>query len=451
MDNIVYEIITYGNCVNINDFMLTIDKIQTLIQNEKVIDYLNNVKTNYTQYINKLLTKYNKQYKYTPPINIFDIFEETDMLLSFGIIVNDVLLYNDKILSAYSLLKSIENNFEEDNMKIYTNNIDDYVACYICLLNIVYNHGGGKNIDDIIINDYNDVYFQNVIYLSATIDDINIETQNMFTFIPTTIANNQNKQSVEYKQLLLNKFIPIRFVQRDYDINYFGVLMKKTNLFTRLFSLDDVPNVVYTAKSDWTKQTQTVMIHENTNLLNKLYLYEENIRHVKQIIDIKQNYNQQRYHENINKYFTNLDIKYDFLQNVSYVEVKLGDIIKMIRSISSRLNNEGTLYPYISSIDTNNGIYTFVDHMDTQASEDNPIISIGMTHSGKGFAFVHTYNFAHSPNVVLFKLTNKNYNIYNVAFSITEYLTHLSSSLPRYISAKYILSQNVKIIVSKIE
>ena len=120
----------------------------------------------------------------------------------------------------------------------------------------------------------------------------------------------------------------------------------------------------------------------------------------------------------------------------------------MLKSKGSSIKKQGDKYPYVNTIDINNGISCYVDTYDTEADENNPVISIGMTHSGKGYAFVHMYNLAHAPTVILFKPITKSVNVYNIAFSITNHLTKMKAVLPNYISAKFVLQQYINIVVS---
>lgn len=458
MDNIIYEIVKYGHCVNLNDFNNTIDKINELIKSFKnndnyiydIVDYLDNLKNNYKQYINKIINKYitNPNNKFNE-INI-NIFDDYVYLTSFGIIVDDIILYDNYYISAYSILKTIEDKFDEDNLKIYTNNIEDYVACYLCLLNIIYNHGGGKNINDIMLDSYDNIYLNNAIYITRTNElyknNHNIDIKNIFTLLQIDIANNTNISSHEIKQQILMKYLPIKFYNEFSTNNYIGILMiySPTNNINRSFQIEEINDVLYKYNSDWSKQTQTITEDETINLLNNLYIYEENIRHVKQIMHIKNSNHEPWFNNNIDERFTHLNISKKLLS----VNVKIGDVLSVFRSGGTNIDKRGSKYPYVSSIDTNNGIYYYVDKFDTIAGENNPIISIGMTHTGKGSAFVHTYNFAHSPNVVLFKMKTNNINVYNLSFSITEYLTKIKTSLPSYISAKFILSQYINVIAS---
>ena len=451
MHNIVYELVKYGNCSSVDDVNSTIEKINELIYPDKnkmlfdVVDYLNNLKNNYTNYITKLVNK-SKADIVKHDLNIFD---ESAYLLSFGIIVDESIPYDSYYISAYSLLKGIEDKYDEDNLKIYTANIDDYVACYLSLLNSIYNHGGGKDVNDILLSSLDNLYLANAIYITTSYELYklnNIEIHNMFTLLPMDIANNVNEHSKEYKKLILTKYLPIRFLNEFITHDYIGVMLLYSPCYdsNRLFEVEDIPNVVYTYESDWSRATQTITTNETLRLLNDLYLYEENIRHAKQTMYIKANISMPGFQEDIDKRFEYLSIT----KGLTTMNVKIGDILTMLKSKGTTISKQGNTYPYITATDTNNGIYCYVDKYDTEASEDNPIISIGMTHSGKGYAFVHTYNISHAPTVVLFKPITKDINIYNIAFSITNYLTRMKATLPNYISAKFVLQQYINVVVS---
>ena len=451
MEYIIYEIINYGNCQDINDFIYTVGILQGLAQqNTNVVNYLENIKNNYTQYITKIITKRN-QHVFVPPLNILDIYDESTLLMLFGIIVENIVIYKNKPLTAYSLLKSIENVVDEDNLIISTVDEDDYIACYICLLNIVYKHGGGKNIDDILVSPSTvaDRYIHNAVYITDihSMPAVLLNIKNMFTIIPTSVANNTNEKAYVIKKCLLDKYIPTMFLTQLNTDEWFCIKLTTNENNTTCFQIDGLNDVVYTAKSDWTKTTQTVLLHDNMKVLQNLYLFEENIKHVKQLVDIKHNFDQPWYCENIDKRFSFLDINNSIIKQVSYIEMKLSDVLVPLRTAGTRITQEGTLYPYVSSINTNNGISCYVDKHDVSASDDNPVISIGMTHTGRGYAFVHTYDFAHSPNTVLFKMKTTDINPYNVAFSITEYMVNIADRLPKDISMNLVLCQYIKIIV----
>lgn len=452
MNNVIYELIKYGHCSDINDLNNTIDKLTELINSLKVdklkfniVEYLQNIKNNYTQYITKIIDKYssnsnNDDIKYN-----FDIFDDEIFLMSFGIIVDDNIPYNNSYISAYSLLKNIKNKFDEDNLKIYTDNMDDYVACYLCLLNIIYDHGGGKDITDILVNSYDNIYLNNAIYISSTykIYNHNVEIQNMFTLMSIDVANNINNNSKEYKQLILSMFVPVKIYFEFIKDNYIGIKLQYSPSYSenRLFTLNDINDVVYYRDSDWSKPTQT-LINGNNELLNKLCIYEENMRHINEIMNIKNNISSQWLHDDIVNKFNYLSLT----KKLTSVNIRIGDILKPIRSGGTNNNTIGTKYPYITSINTNNGIVNYVDKYDTRADKDNPIMSIGTNYTGKGYAYVHTYDFAHSPCVILFMMKTDSINIYNLSFSITNHLTNLT--LPKYISSKYILTQYIDVIAS---
>ena len=81
MEYIIYEIINYSNCQDINDFIYTVGILQGLAQqNTNVVNYLENIKNNYTQYITKIIAKHN-QHVFVPPLNILDIYDESTLLM----------------------------------------------------------------------------------------------------------------------------------------------------------------------------------------------------------------------------------------------------------------------------------------------------------------------------------------------------------------------------------
>ena len=456
MNNIVYELVNYGKCASIDDINATIDKIKELVYTDidnmlfNIVDYLNNLKNNYTNYVSKLVDKYvNNSSKTNIVKHELSIFDDSVYLMSFGIIVDDVIQYGNSYMSAYSLLKGLENKFDEDNLKIYTADIDDYVACYLCLLNSIYSHGGGKNVSDILIKSYENVYLANAVYITSTYELYKVnnnEIQNLFMLLSMDVANNTDEHSKEYKKMILTKYLPIRFCNDFATNGYIGVILTYSPSYdnNRMFQIEDIPNVVYTCKSDWSKATQTITTNDTIELLNDLYTYEENIRHAKQLMYIKDNITKPWFHEDIDKRFTYLSIT----KGLTTMNVKLGDVLIMLKSKGSAIKKQGNKYPYVNTIDINNGISCYVDTYDTEADENNPVISIGMTHSGKGYAFVHVYNLAHAQTVILFKPITKSVNVYNIAFSITNHLTKMKATLPSYISARFVLQQHINIVVS---
>ena len=459
MDEVIEEIILFGNCSSLFEFNFTLEKIQKLIESsspnneeKEIINYLEKIKNNYTQYIKRILEKPRKQR--TIENNILSIFDETVYLLSFGIIVNDVIIYDNKRLSAYYLLKSIQKHFNEDNIKVFTNDFEDYVACYIFLLNIFFSIGGGRNIHSVLLDDIKDNEFENCVYISENIfsKDLplkKINAKNILTILSTkNISDEKDKQ--HYKQKILEHFTPKQFYRNIMTDKFYPVLLSpgSCRMFTLNTNEENLKNVVYTSLSDWTREKQTVVLHGNMELLNRLYLYEEDTRHIENIVDIKNNFDNSYFNEDIEMKFNRLDIRNDILRKIVYREVLLKDVLTIIRQPGSNIDKQGTKYPYVATVNYNNGITCFVDRFDTIASRDSPVISIGLTRSGKGFAYVHTYNFTHSPDVALFHIKNSDINPYNLAFSITEKMC--SIKLPNHINTKFILNLVVDVLSSDI-
>lgn len=154
MDNVVLEIIDFGNCSSYDDFMATVDKI-TRVSSSEVVAYMTNMKQFHDGYVKKLLAKYRTRSSKDdlPEKNIVDMLSENSAWL-FPLIIccDEIVLINGRRMSAYSVLKHIGKHFDDEYIRIFTKDIDDYVACYIHILNIFYSNGLGRNIDHVLVH-----------------------------------------------------------------------------------------------------------------------------------------------------------------------------------------------------------------------------------------------------------------------------------------------------------
>ena len=154
MDNVVSEIIDFGNCSSYDDFMVTVDKI-IRVSSPEVVAYMTNMKRFHGDHVKKLFAKSNTQSSKDdlPEKNIVDMLSENSAWL-FPLIIccDEIVLINGRRMSAYSVLKHIGKHFDDEYIRIFTKDIDDYVACYIHILNIFYGNGLGRNIDHVLVH-----------------------------------------------------------------------------------------------------------------------------------------------------------------------------------------------------------------------------------------------------------------------------------------------------------
>ena len=538
MDDIIKEIIEFGNTSNITEFNNTIDKMVLLFNNSDnhnnilIKDYINELKTSsYKQYIENIISKHYKNIKreqnyknnvsnqyYTMNIilkynNIIIKDLSSKILMKTLIISEDTIINDKKRISAYSILKAYLNNkllkqndvIDISNIDIICFNLIDYVACFILLLNTLYNNCFDGNIVDKInsllfmnsnIIDINEkllsTNYKTCIYITNSINNscfINVmksfNFDSLYCYFQLEELININETS--YKQTILNELTPkIVFdnnIITDIDNknclnNYilFKCKHKPTNYFTlkhkngneKIFNDDNIvtnKDIIYSFNSDWLSNKQIIKNSDNNELFRDLKLFELTTKYNCEKMKILNNYNEPMFNNDIETYFNYLDIDKNILKRVSYRKIKLSDYLDYYKTNNLKTKLKYTkegIYPLVSSVNHDNGIISFVDKYDTLCDNDNKIMSVGLRKNGRCCAFVHNYNFAHTQEVALFKLkkssdnpeiayvlNNNIINIYNIAFSINLYSKNNNEIKNKTdINTKDILSLEINVIYS---
>ena len=220
MDDIIKEIIEFGNCSSIGEFNNAINKMVLLFNNcddknnillKEYINELMNV--SYKQYIENIINTHYKNIKREQdyknnvpnqyyPMNIISKYNSiivkdmsSKVLMKTLIVSEDTIINDKKRISAYSILKAYFNNkllkhndiIDVSNINVLCYNIIDYASCYVLLLNILYSNCFDGNVIDkinsilimnnnIVYNDLrnNNTKIQTLTTYNKTNDDTNI-------------------------------------------------------------------------------------------------------------------------------------------------------------------------------------------------------------------------------------------------------------------------------------
>lgn len=513
MDNVVREIIDFGNCSSYDDFMVTVDKI-TRVSSPEVVAYMANMKQFHDGYVKKLLAKYRTQSSKDdlPEKNIVDMLSENSAWL-FPLIIccDEIVLINGRRMSAYSVLKHIGKHFDDEYIRIFTKDIDDYVACYIHILNIFYSNGLGRNIDHVLVHGR----VGRDQYCVSGSDCLRRQPSHLLTDNDIRFAY-ADDNSCRCSSHLLTDHDEDDCLRRqpckcmgdspNDDEEYVNGVFIGTNAealcrincknmisllpVAKITDVDDAsgfkemllqkyrPMMFLTTPSDdfilatLAKSSPLRMFEMNPNTFfggDSVFVAKEDWigRSKRRVLDdtTKMIMDMLVYEENFKHMKAIADIKSGItfanpysmfsVMNVSRkmykVTVALKDVLCLIKKSNStnrdQCSSDKARVPYLASVDYNNGITGFVEKHDTVASPGNPVISIGLFRTGKGHAFVHCYNFAHASNVALFRMNITTINPFNLAFAITAKLT--SEQLPDYLSAKWLQTLSVDVFVSE--
>lgn len=300
-----------------------------------------------------------------------------------------------------------------------------------------------------ISNTENQFFYDNTIYITNDIIHSYIieytDTENLYTFLE--VDKIIDKDCKDYKKYILSRYTPIDIYKDNHNLDNDNnrcerYVFSKLNIKPcNVFSINDI---CYGCLSNWLANDQEKIEIVNLDLVRDLKLFDLEEEYYKKKNEIFNNYRNKDYGLKIR--FKNLDIRNSTLLNPKYRSVILDDILIHISTSPSSIKKlESGFYPIVTSIATNNGISKYVNKYDTKASETDKIISIGLRKTGTGVSFVHSYYFAHSVEVSLFKLKEDiDLNEYNVAFSINTYTNE--RKFKRDICMKEILKWNVLVI-----
>lgn len=512
MDNVVSEIIDFGNCSSYDDFMVTVDKI-IRVSSPEVVAYMTNMKRFHGDHVKKLFAKSNTQSSKDdlPEKNIVDMLSENSAWL-FPLIIccDEIVLINGRRMSAYSVLKHIGKHFDDEYIRIFTKDIDDYVACYIHILNIFYGNGLGRNVDHVLVHGRvgHDQYCVTSKDSSHIIDEDDSSHASSHIF-----ANDSQSDSSHASSHILDgddclRRQPCKCIgdSPNDDEEYANGVFIGTNAeslcrincknmisllpVSKITDVDDAsgfkemllqkyrPTMFLTTPSDdfilatLAKSSPLRMFEMPSNTFfggdsvfvakedwigrSKRLVLDDTTKMIMDMLVYEENFKHMKAIADIKSCITFANPYSMFsVMNVSRkmckVTVSLKDVLCLIKKSKStnrdQCSSDKARVPYLASVDYNNGITGFVEKHDTIASPGNPVISIGLFRTGKGHAFVHCYNFAHASNVALFRMNVTTINPFNLAFAITAKLT--SEQLPDYLSAKWLQTLSVDVFVSE--
>lgn len=332
-------------------------------------------------------------------------------------------------------------------------NYKDYSLAKIQLLNILYSSDDDVLFKDIsqILNNIltNDIDLieqtENIIYLGTEYDNDIITTlknsvisstdSHIFAFMDTNIIKDDN----EFKKMILNNITPNIIYKTNFKYWLFDCIPNKSKLFEptyiTLIAHDENDNkqitnnnfmqigsnemitednekeiiIIHSFGTDWTQikrnEPKQDFDRERIELIKELKLFELessfyndfNTLFLTDDRDIICNS-----HNKFNKLHINKNILY---AKPRTIKIQIKNILKQIvvRETTINKHNNG-IFPLIDSVNTNHGIIARIDSYDVEASETDPIISIGFRRGGKGVVFVHSYNLSRCRNVKLFRV-----------------------------------------------
>ena len=359
-------------------------------------------------------------------INEFDIYTFIDLLDSTNIIKNGVFVCS---------------------------NYKDYSLAKIQLLNILYSSDDDVLFKDIsqILNNIltNDIDLieqtENIIYLGTEYDNDIITTlknsvisstdSHIFAFMDTNIIKDDN----EFKKMVLNNITPNIIYKTNFNYWLFDCIPNKSKLFEptyiTLIAHDENDNKQTTNNNFMQIGSNETITEDNEKEINIIHSFGTDWTQIKRN-EPKQDFDRERielikelklfelessFYNDFNTLFLtddrdiicNSHNKFNRLhinKNILYakprtIKIQIKNILKQIvvRETTINKHNNG-IFPLIDSVNTNHGIIARIDSYDVEASETDPIISIGFRRGGKGVVFVHSYNLSRCRNVKLFRV-----------------------------------------------
>lgn len=363
---------------------------------------------------------------------------------------------NDKNINEfdiYTFINLLDASNIIKNGVFVCSNYKDYSLAKIQLLNILYSSDDDVLFKDIsqILNNIltNDIDLieqtENIIYLGTEYDNDIITTlknsvisstdSHIFAFMDTNIIKDDN----EFKKMILNNITPNIIYKTNFNYWLFDCIPNKSKLFEptyiTLIAHDEKDskqtttnnfmqiggnetitednekeiNIIHSFGTDWTQikrnEPKQDFDRERIELIKELKLFELESSFYNDFNTLFSTDDKDiicNSHNKFNRLHINKNILY---AKPRTIKIQIKNILKQIvvRETTINKHNNG-IFPLIDSVNTNHGIIARINSYDVEASETDPIISIGFRRGGKGVVFVHSYNLSRCRNVKLFRV-----------------------------------------------
>lgn len=434
--NIIYELNRFKQVKTYNDFINVINDVKGLFGNNKLCsNVFDKLLAKPCDYINNI-------------INSLTISEKHIINYIINNIEGDISVYCDaniieenELINGYYIYSSI------DDVKIYTTNEFDYIACILRYINDAYDKSDDilfssllDNAMNIIKPSFESSTTNTCIFISNSVMDINI---NENAKVISIFDNKKLSDDVDYKESILNIFTPKRII----NIFKHHCLIQLQYGGCKFFNIyeDDNDAYLYNKNNNWLVKEKKEIDICPTSLLVELQLFELKNKQEEEFIKKYNSILQQNRNINFKNTFKHLSINENILYNTQTKTFNIGDLLEPY-SQKHRIKHKvyNMLYPYISATTCNNGVADYVNYY--MIDSEREVLTICLRKNAPGFASLHKGKFAISSSVGVFVVKNNvKINPYNITFSITKEFSN--RHLKNGITIDKLLKSKVKVLM----